>query len=75
MDLKGSMALLDPKNFVLTKYLALVYREHTLGNCFWVNYLTRNSFNRIDLPAYSSKEELRRKLTMAADNCEGFEIQ
>ena len=31
------------------------------------------SFNRIDLPAYESYDELRSKLMLAIDNTEGFE--
>ena len=31
------------------------------------------SFNRIDLPPYKSYHELKEKLRLAIENCEGFE--
>lgn len=31
------------------------------------------SFNRIDLPPYKSYHDLKEKLRLAIENCEGFE--
>ena len=31
------------------------------------------SFNRIDLPPYKSYHELKEKIRLAIENCEGFE--
>ena len=41
-------------------------------NC-WNVLVLIVSFNRLDLPPYTTYEELRRKLRVAVENAEGFE--
>jgi hypothetical protein len=35
----------------------------------------RRSFNRLDLPPYKTKEELKEKLTLAIEETEGFALE
>jgi E3 ubiquitin ligase SMURF1/2 len=38
-------------------------------------YLAHRSFNRLDLPQYTSYEQLCAKLTMAIEETEGFGVE
>jgi len=55
------------------------YHVHTLGKLVVMMDLSStyvlHSFNRIDLPPYTSYYDVKEKLKLAVDNTEGFEIE